>query len=168
MFEDSISRIRGSCGDCDGGGEYVSGWVMKIAPKKLTDILDFFGTIFITHRGSFDDSEWGKGKNHGQKSQTYVFDFFSAIFVTHRGSCDDCDVVGECVGGWATKIGQKNSTDVFNFFSVIFVMHRGSCDDCDGAGECVCSWVTKIATEKIKPTFSIISATIFVIQVPPS
>ncbi len=107
-------------------------------------------------------------KNRGQKSQTDVFDFFGAIFITHRWSCDDCNGARECVGGLVTKIALKKSIDSFDFFGTLLVPNRGSCDDCNwGRGECVGGWEMKITTKKIEPTFSIFSAAIFVIQVPP-
>ncbi len=42
-----------------GGGECVGGWMMKIVPKKSTDVFDFFGAIFGTHQGSCDDCDGG-------------------------------------------------------------------------------------------------------------
>ncbi len=32
-------------------GKCVDGWVTKITLKKSTDVFDFFGAIFVTHRG---------------------------------------------------------------------------------------------------------------------
>ncbi len=47
MFdEDSISQIRGSCDDCDGGG---GGRVDEnCGQKNQTDVFNFFGAIFVT------------------------------------------------------------------------------------------------------------------------
>ncbi len=56
FYEDSISQIRGSCDACD-----EEGGDKNCDQKNQTDISYFFGSIFITHRGSCDDCDWGWG-----------------------------------------------------------------------------------------------------------
>ncbi len=148
----NISRIRGSCNDCDGGGV-----VMKIAAKKIKPTFSIFSAQFISpiegpamiaFRGG-GVCGWLGDENHNRRNQTDVFDFFDMIFITHRGSCDDCDGrEGECLGD--ENCGRKNRTDVFlhqifpfnSFENLKFSKMlgedtisriRGSCN-CDGGG----------------------------------
>ncbi len=51
MFEDSVSPIRGFCGDCDKGGDENRN------RRNQTNIFDFFGAIFVTHQEFCDDCD---------------------------------------------------------------------------------------------------------------
>ncbi len=92
--------------------------------KSQTDVFDFFGVIFVTHRGSCDDCDGARECVGGcvtkiaLKKSTDGFDFFRHDFcyplrvlrwLRWRG-------VGECVGGWVTKIATKKIELTFLIF----------------------------------------------------
>ncbi len=128
-------------------GECVDGWVTKIATKKnKPTFLIFLATIFVTQ--------------------------FPPITI----AVPRMRLHQTILRIWIRNIA-SSSNNFKNFkFSKLFAISliRGPCDCkfedpamiAKGRGECVDCWVTKIATEKIKPTFLIFLAAIFVTQCP--
>ncbi len=61
----------------------MGGWEMKIATEKNeTDVFDFFGAIFVTHRASCDDCD-GAGEyvgGHRAEKINRCFRFFEPRF----------------------------------------------------------------------------------------
>ncbi len=128
LDEDSISRIRVSGDDCNCEG---GGGSENCSQKYQIDIFDFFGVIFITHRRSFDDCDWGGQCVGGwvAKIATEKMKLTSQIFSAQFSS----PIVGplmivmwggeeEVCGGWVTKITTERIELTFLIFSIgIFV-----------------------------------------------
>ncbi len=96
LDEDSISRIRGSCNDCDLGERW------KLWPQKSNRrFWFFFGLIFVTHQGFCDYFDGGGGggvcrwlgdENLDRKNWTNVFNFFGRDFrhpISHINSFEN-------------------------------------------------------------------------------